>query len=831
MKKKDNNDFNEIIVESTATGFKQFNPQIGKHVRYVNSVQKVTIGEEAANEQLRKSYEIMSCCNHKDAAKDTTNQGVVVGKVQSGKTNNFATVSAFAADNGYKVIIHILGTTHTLKDSNFVSIDETLGLSDEKAVPSLDWHPVGVGFKGGKGTDFRNYGIDVPIESLVAMVNSSGGSMMRTNNTKVLYFYLLKNKAPLQKMQNLISHLAQSIGTNHQMPVLIIDDEVDSYSPNTAKPGKKVKPIYAALKKLKADSATRGGGVTYIGYTATAQAISLAHSSSFLKPTFHAVLNSGKGYVGNKEMFGVSPSVLTQRELNSGINDRNQPKTITVIDPLTESFDPRLMTETLMRSVADFLISSVFLKERSSKNVNPDKSKEDSFAASMMLLENTTNANHDHWESELDDILQKFLAVLSAIKQNPSKQAPGNAKYLIDAYAQRKIESNSKLPQPSLKLCYEMIHSVLLTNDFKIVKLNQDGPAKVITTTKALWFWIGGLKLGRGFVVPELLTTWFPMQPKKLTVDVTEQRGRFFGYKSSYFDLISVYLQEDSLELLRSYSSEEEVFHAELKDMAIEGLDLASYDTNWTTFDRFFALTASNKNHSGLKRVTSKWHTTLYSPFEDLNGAPAHNQKYKNVVDTFLTNNLQHLADIGDNNKYGCKTDSNEPSFCKIGRFRLEDIYNSMLKPLKGTLNPNDKTLRQLITTINSQYLRRLGGHDIDVVFFPNKGKTRGNMLSEFSNSTRGWYFPSWGYKQGSDSKGRLKGYVGDDSVIVGDNFQPRIDFDNDKNTTFTLQIHEIEKITHHSNTPQNIKNIPIPRNFYAVRVLAPYLPSKGYIL
>ena len=85
MRKGDIKNLNDIILESTPTGFAQFKPVIGKHVRYVNSIQKKTIGNEAACEQLKKAYEIMSCCNHKDAARNTTNQGLAVGQVQSGR--------------------------------------------------------------------------------------------------------------------------------------------------------------------------------------------------------------------------------------------------------------------------------------------------------------------------------------------------------------------------------------------------------------------------------------------------------------------------------------------------------------------------------------------------------------------------------------------------------------------------------------------------------------------------------------------------------------------------------------------------------------------------
>ena len=53
---------------------------------------------------------------------------------------------------------------------------------------------------------------------------------------------------------------------------------------------------------------------TYLGYTATSQAIFLAHDNSFLRPDFYAVLDPGIGYVGNHELFGEANQILNTNQ-------------------------------------------------------------------------------------------------------------------------------------------------------------------------------------------------------------------------------------------------------------------------------------------------------------------------------------------------------------------------------------------------------------------------------------------------------------------------------------------------------------------------------------
>ena len=54
-----------------------------------------------------------------------SNVGIVVGKVQSGKTANVITLSALALDNGHKIVVLFLSDTNNLLTQNYERLLDT----------------------------------------------------------------------------------------------------------------------------------------------------------------------------------------------------------------------------------------------------------------------------------------------------------------------------------------------------------------------------------------------------------------------------------------------------------------------------------------------------------------------------------------------------------------------------------------------------------------------------------------------------------------------------------------------------------------------------------
>src|SRR5699024_2309751 len=88
------------------------------------------------------------------------------------------------------------------------------------------------------------------------------------------------------------------------------------------------------------------------------------------------------------------------------------------------------------------------------------------------------------------------------------------------------------------------------------------------------WIVIGGNKLDRGFTVENLSVTYMPRGPGVRNADTIQQRGRFFGYKRPYFDLLRAWMNPDIAEVFRKYVRHENAMRDALSELDANGREL-----------------------------------------------------------------------------------------------------------------------------------------------------------------------------------------------------------------------------------------------------------------
>lgn len=195
--------------------------------------------------------------------------GLALGYVQSGKTTSITSLIALAADQGYRIVIALLGVTNLLLDQNAERITKALALDDR--------------------TDYRW----VPLKN---PAGASGGREVR--------HWLDRNRTiliPVLKHSGRIRGLADALGRAavHEVPVIIIDDEADQASLNTRVRQQEVSNTYAAIAELRESVPNH----LYVQYTATPYAPLLLAPDDDLRPEFVEVLQPGPGYTGGREFF------------------------------------------------------------------------------------------------------------------------------------------------------------------------------------------------------------------------------------------------------------------------------------------------------------------------------------------------------------------------------------------------------------------------------------------------------------------------------------------------------------------------------------------------
>ncbi len=183
-------------------------------------------------------------------------RGLVLGYVQSGKTSNFTAVIAKAADQGYKLFVVLSGIHNNLRRQTQERLDEQLVQAGSAKWGQSTWIPL--------TSLHADFGRQIPDpDALLTVADRS---------------FLCVVKKNTRRLENLVTWLeSASSATLNACPVLVIDDEADQASPNSAREEDERTRINQFLVRLLGLPKA-----AYIGYTAT------PFANLFVDPKFPA---------------------------------------------------------------------------------------------------------------------------------------------------------------------------------------------------------------------------------------------------------------------------------------------------------------------------------------------------------------------------------------------------------------------------------------------------------------------------------------------------------------------------------------------------------------
>ena len=288
-----------------------------------------------------------------DPLKPQPRRGLVVGHVQSGKTANYTGVIAKAIDQGYRLVIVLAGMQEPLRRQTQQRLDmELLGrpniLLDYSELQARDT-PQGEylddpSWAEGMFSDLQGYKPRPEIERLTSRSSDFSkfavGSLRfkATDDPVPLYeesrlFGTKARIAVVKKNKDVLGHLLKALKANQssmkEVPALIIDDESDQASVNTAKPSwrtkKDEKEVESTrqdrkrINKLLSEILTVLPLTQYVGYTATPFAnvfIDPSDNEDIFPKHFIVALNEPKSYMGATSFFDL-PDDETQWSLSN----------------------------------------------------------------------------------------------------------------------------------------------------------------------------------------------------------------------------------------------------------------------------------------------------------------------------------------------------------------------------------------------------------------------------------------------------------------------------------------------------------------------------------
>ncbi|MYB30088.1 MAG: alpha-1,4 polygalactosaminidase [Cenarchaeum sp. SB0663_bin_5] len=452
--------------------------------------------------------------------------GLVIGYIQSGKTTSIGMVAALARDNGYRVVIVVVGVSTVLLQQSTRRLRNDLGVNDGGAIRR--WRAL-----ENPQDDPRS------VNELRDCLADWDDSTIPPEEKRTVLITVLKHHQHLARLCSLIQQVGPSLG-----PVLIFDDEADQASLNIDPDDPRGSTTYRRLMSLR-DSLPMH---TYLQYTATPQAPLLVNIIDSLSPEFAHVLAPGRSYVGGREFF--APESRHVRVIPSD-------EAPTASSMLGEP--PPSLLEALRVFIVG-VASGLLMQD------GPDH-------RSMLVHPARETILHEEYAAWIDSILAEWKRTLMLSDSDWDK------KDLLSLFrnAYDDIQSTTGSGMAGFDATRDALLRALRFTLVREVNASQGATPPIEWADAYSWILVGGQAMDRGFTVEGLTVTYMPRGIGVGNVDTIQQRARFLGYKASYQGYCRVYLEQGTRDALAGYVDHEEDLRRRLREWDRRGLPLKEW--------------------------------------------------------------------------------------------------------------------------------------------------------------------------------------------------------------------------------------------------------------
>jgi hypothetical protein len=515
-------------------------------------------------------------------------RGLVVGYVQSGKTANYTALINKAFDSGYKLIIVLAGMHNDLRSQTQMRLDEeVLGYetSKDKIKEALDNQVNAIGVGKLFGENFFEV-FSLTTRDQKGDFSTSKAKVNIQPKRQPLLLVVKKNVSVLKsilKYFRTTSPLARLSVPNApyktvpNIPLLMIDDEADQASVNTAEiydengeliPDYDPSKINAYIRDIYNTFEQRA----YVGYTATPFAnifinqygSTNKHGEDLFPKDFIINLPKPSNYVGPGEFFLLDSEDDTPSKLPL-IKEINYQEEFLPFKH-KKDHDPVILPTSLIESIYAFILAIVIRRLRGQRYVHNSmlihttRFKEVQKKVKDLIFEELRDIKDDVRHSKRSG--QHYLGIKSLFETDYTPEKlyatrryfPNHFDGEIKNISWNMIDKELKGTLDSIKIKEINGNSKdsLEYNDYKDTGLN------VIA--------IGGDKLSRGLTL-EGLTVSYYLRASKM-YDTLMQMGRWFGYRQNYLDVCRIYTTKGISSWFRHIALATEELRGQLDYMA-----------------------------------------------------------------------------------------------------------------------------------------------------------------------------------------------------------------------------------------------------------------------
>lgn len=439
------------------------------------------MSQESVDTIFSNAARILNKCPNPNVDNEVEETGIVIGKVQSGKTSNFISVLALAFDNGYDISIVLGGNTLQLLKQNASRVASAFNVDTEKLTV-------------------------LTTNDNKSLINSERIKEFIENGRKIIIVGL-KHYKHINKIAEIFDN-----GYLAEKSVLIVDDEGDQATLNTKAFVKSMSSTYENVISLKSKLKSH----CFLSITATPQANTLIDVFDRLSPDFGELVYPGEGYCGLQEFHGEEcDKYIYEIPINEG-----------------DLLDDVGVPESVYNAMAMFFVGNAIRRSRGDQGNH-----------AMLIHPSRKKFDHQTVVSKIQSILNDWKAKAKIKLSGRNDLSYSSLKnQLFMAYNHFCSDgvitvSFDELELPILNIIKQCSPVHICNSDE-----NASDNSKLY---KSNIFVGGNLVERGITIKGLAVTYITRRAKGKSNVDNTEQRARWFGYKASYLDVCRVFATKD----------------------------------------------------------------------------------------------------------------------------------------------------------------------------------------------------------------------------------------------------------------------------------------------
>lgn len=430
--------------------------------------------------------------------------GMLLGKIQSGKTRGFVGVIARAFDRGFDIALVLTKGTKTLS---------------AQTVRRL-------------GADFEEFIEDD--ELVVLDIMNLPGKLTRSELRRKI---VIVAKKQAKNLERLIAFMEDHEGLQNRR-VLLIDDEADLAS-------------IRFVRKAGAPNVTQGTiadqidriremtqGLAYLQVTATPYSLYLQPADGYenasdggyvfkpKRPAFTELLPIHSGYVGGDDYFGSHDESDPRSKLIVEVSEQEQ-DALRKMDKRRISRSNVLDTpnaEGLRRAITTFVVA-VGVRRWQQREAGEKAKKY------AMVIHNDIQRAAHAWQDQVIDWI--FRAIVYAAENDPPSLRPLFHAAYEDLEKSVSADGGRMPPKDD---AFDAFIDALQSDDVVVEKVNSDTDVMALLDANAELklrtpynIWVGGNILDRGITIPNMLAFYYGRNPKTMQADTVLQHSRMYG--------------------------------------------------------------------------------------------------------------------------------------------------------------------------------------------------------------------------------------------------------------------------------------------------------------